>query len=385
MGRAGYSAGQGEASQFYFDYLKDAAVIFDEAIRLLKHCDSSQCSLAHAIDMAHRIKGNAAMYDYPQLGIVAAQTEIALRAHTDAEDTALPLLSLIKLIEQIKTVRSSGDTLPTPLTVVDTASTAISDSAPRPSGVPFAGKTILVAYQDAWVSNLITVILEPQFRIIHAGSGAQVRQALELNSPDLVIAEHDLGDMSGLSLLKEMRSSLKNFALPFFLAFDRDDNSAIAEAISLGVAGFCADKHEILDITQFAKDFLNKPPQSILVVDDDPMVRELLTHVLKADGLNVDYAADGIEALSYLSMNTPDLILLDRFMPRLEGGTVLYEIQNKINLKSIPVLILTAMVNQGEAKSWFERGAADFIPKPFDPEEVLMRVKRHLEKRQRIA
>ena len=69
-------------------------------------------------------------------------------------------------------------------------------------------------------------------------------------------------------------------------------------------------------------------------------------------------------------------------MPRLEGGTVLYEIQNKINLKSIPVLILTAMVNQGEAKSWFERGAADFIPKPFDPDEVVMRVKQHLETRQ---
>jgi len=62
-----------------------------------------------------------------------------------------------------------------------------------------------------------------------------------------------------------------------------------------------------------------------------------------------------------------------------------YEIQNKINLKSIPVLILTAMVNQGEAKSWFERGASDFIPKPFDPEEVLMRVRRHLKQRQRIA
>jgi len=72
-------------------------------------------------------------------------------------------------------------------------------------------------------------------------------------------------------------------------------------------------------------------------------------------------------------------------MPRLEGGTVLYEIQSKINLKSIPVLILTAMVNQGEATSWFERGATDFIPKPFDPEEVLMRVKQHLKPMQTVG
>jgi len=123
----------------------------------------------------------------------------------------------------------------------------------------------------------------------------------------------------------------------------------------------------------------------VLVVDDDPVVRELLKQVLKSAGLKVDTVQDGLEALDYLSRETPDIVLLDRFMPRLEGGTVLYEIQNKINLKSIPVLILTAMVNQGEAKSWFERGAADFIPKPFDPEEVVMRVKQHLETRQSAA
>ena len=385
MGRAEYSAGQGDVSQYYFGYLKDASGLLEEAIRRLKHCDPSQCDLAPAIDMAHRIKGNAAMYDFPELGIVAAQTEIALRAHKPADDTAIALLSLIKLIEKIKAVCNSGEDLPAEPTVAERALPPRDALPPKPSSMPFAGKTVLIAYQDEWVSNLIAVILEPQFRIIRASSGAQLREMLEVHSPDLIVAENDLGDLTGLDLLKETRRSLKNFALPFYLAFDRDDNNAIAEAISLDVTGFCGDKHDILDITQFAKDFLNKPAQSVLVVDDDPIVRELLTHVLKAEGLHVDCAPDGIEALNYLSGKTPDLILLDRFMPRLEGGTVLYEIQNKINLKSIPVLILTAMVNQGEAKSWFERGASDFIPKPFDPEEVLMRVKRHLKQRQRTA
>jgi len=122
-----------------------------------------------------------------------------------------------------------------------------------------------------------------------------------------------------------------------------------------------------------------------LVVDDDPIVRDLLNHTLSSGGLKVDTACDGLEALTYLSTHTPDIVILDRFMPRLEGGTVLYEIQNKINLKSIPVLILTSMVNRGEAKNWFERGAADFIPKPFDPEEVLMRVQQHLDTSQKVA
>ena len=160
---------------------------------------------------------------------------------------------------------------------------------------------------------------------------------------------------------------------------------AIAEAISFGVDGFSEDKLEILDIVNSARAFIHKPAKSVLVVDDDPVVQQLLTQALKSAGLQVDTAKDGLDALNYLASTTPDLVLLDRFMPRLEGGTVLYEIKNKINLKSIPVLILTSMVNQGEAKNWFERGAADFIPKPFDPEEVVMRVKQHLDKRYNAA
>ena len=173
--------------------------------------------------------------------------------------------------------------------------------------------------------------------------------------------------------------------LPVFLAFDADTPEAIAQAISLGVDGFSEDKLEILDVVNSVRKLIHKPAKSVLVVDDDPVVQQLLTQALKSAGLNVDTAKDGIDALNYLSENTPDLILLDRFMPRLEGGTVLYEIQNKINLKSIPVLILTSMVNQGEAKSWFERGAADFIPKPFDPQEVVMRAKQHLDRKYNAA
>jgi len=173
--------------------------------------------------------------------------------------------------------------------------------------------------------------------------------------------------------------------VPIYMAFGSESHEQVAKAISLGVSGFATDKHDILEIVNFVKTFFDEAPQSVLVVDDDPMVQALLKHTLSASGYRVSTASDGIEALDYLSQNAPDIILLDRFMPRLEGGTVLYEIQNKINLKSIPVLILTAMVNRGEAKTWFERGAADFIPKPFDPDEVLMRVKQHLEVKQKIA
>jgi len=65
-------------------------------------------------------------------------------------------------------------------------------------------------------------------------------------------------------------------------------------------------------------------------------------------------------------------------MPRLEGGAVLYQIQQEISLKSIPVMLVTAMTNKDDAITWLERGATDYITKPFNPDEIVLRAIRHL-------
>ncbi len=372
-------------SQFYIGYLRDAAALFEGAIQRLKHCDDSQCDVADATDMAHRIIGNAAMYDFPDLGLKAGKVEAILRS--GSVESANLILPLITLIDDIHTICRESDKsklteLPITLAVDNEDLLLVSQST---ADVSINRKSILLAYQDVWLSELMASLLGPEYQIATVHTGAEVLEFVRTQSPNLIILEDELGEMEALDLVKELKASGRLTSTSVFIAFGENSHKAIAKAISLGVQGFTDDKHEILEIVDFAKKHLDQPAQTVLVVDDDPMVRELLKYSLTSGGLTVDMASDGIEALAYLSQKTPDLILLDRFMPRLEGGTVLYEVQSKINLKSIPVLILTAMVNNGEAKSWFERGAADFIPKPFDPEEVLMRVRQHLEAKQIIA
>lgn len=386
VGRAEQQAQLGQVSQYYFGYLGDAVTIFEDAIERLKRCEGTPCSIPEAIDMAHRIKGNAAMYDYAELGLRAAKVEAVLRAATNKTDHTNSLISLITLIDDIRGICQNTNTsvpIGNRITLaVENEDVACVSQSTLPS---LDRKSVLLGYNDPWLCELMASLLETQFDVISLNSGMAVRRALKAHMPDLVILEDTLEGIGALDVLKDIKSSRDFEELPVFIAFDPGANEAIAEAIALGIVGFSSDKHEILDITTFAKDLFDKRPQSILIVDDDPVVRDLLQHTLNSSGFDVDIACDGLEALAYLSENEPDLVLLDRFMPRLEGGTVLYEIQNKINLKSIPVLILTSMVNRGEAKGWFERGAADFIPKPFDPEEVLMRVKQHLEIRQKIG
>ncbi|WP_154813770.1 response regulator [Hellea balneolensis] len=378
-----------QVSQYYFGYLSDAVAKLESALPRLPSREHSHDALALATDIAHRIKGNAAMYGYSELGLSAAKLETLLRTQEKNIDAALIAPKIETFIGDIKNICQGlgnvetpawGKHIPTPdtLTIKKPIQKPVIQETARPSD----RKSIIVAYRDIWLCDLMASLLEPEFNVISCNTENELALALRFPVIDMLVLEHSFGDVCGIERIKTLKASRKTNKLPIFLALDPNSPDEIAEAISLGVEGFAEDKHEILDIVNSTKGFLKQPAKRVLVVDDDPVVREILTHALKSAGMTVDTAKDGLDALNYLSEEEPDLVLLDRFMPRLEGGTVLYEIQQKINLKSIPVLILTSMVNQGEAQSWFARGAADFIPKPFDPEEVIMRVKQHLDRRQ---
>ena len=89
---------------YYSSYLLEAVAIFEGAIKRLRHCEDSQCDIADAIDMAHRIKGNAAMYGHPDLGLSAKKTEEILRDSAGKFDHATPLKSIINLVENIEDI-----------------------------------------------------------------------------------------------------------------------------------------------------------------------------------------------------------------------------------------------------------------------------------------
>ena len=397
-------------AQYYVSYLRDAVGTFESAITRLKHCEGSQCEMSDcglkdAIDMAHRIKGNAAMYDHAKLGLRAAKLELFLRENAQNADHTSSLLSIIEFIDDIRAVYAdemctgldhaalqerapserrftlavdNDDQVDSPSDVARTQFPPTADpmTATQPS---IARKRIIIAYEDPWLCELLASLLEVDFDVLSCHTAETVGREVDANPPSLLVIEDGFDGVNAVEFSTSLKASLGLEAMKTFVAFASNAPDKIAEAISHGVNGFTDDKFEVLEIVDFAQNLITVTAQTVLVVDDDPVVRNILKRVLKSSGYVVETACDGLAALDYLSKNTPDIVLLDRFMPRLEGGTVLYEIQNKINLKSIPVLILTAMVNRGEAKSWFERGAADFIPKPFDPEEVLMRVKQHLE------
>ncbi|AJS57220.1 response regulator transcription factor [Paenibacillus sp. IHBB 10380] len=111
----------------------------------------------------------------------------------------------------------------------------------------------------------------------------------------------------------------------------------------------------------------------ILIADDDEYIRELITLFLRNEGFEILEARDGAEALAIVENSQIDLVILDIMMPQLDGWELCKEIR-RIDL-NIPILMVTAKGESAQKVKGFQLGTDDYVTKPFDPLELVMRVK----------
>ena len=117
--------------------------------------------------------------------------------------------------------------------------------------------------------------------------------------------------------------------------------------------------------------------KTILIVDDEKMILNLLAHNLEKEGYNVIEATDGLEAINIAQEKKIDLILLDVMLPKLDGLSVCKRVKNMLN---IPILMVTAKDDELDKILGLELGADDYITKPFNIRELLARIKANLRK-----
>jgi DNA-binding response OmpR family regulator len=113
--------------------------------------------------------------------------------------------------------------------------------------------------------------------------------------------------------------------------------------------------------------------QHILVVDDDQGIQASLAAFLRRTGFEVSTASDGVQALALLDRLHPDLVVLDVLMPRLDGRETLRRLRRAENW--MPVILLTQIGDAAERAMALEEGADDYINKPFDPHELVARIR----------
>ena len=122
-----------------------------------------------------------------------------------------------------------------------------------------------------------------------------------------------------------------------------------------------------------------KKKQTILIVDDEKDIRELLEYNLNKNNYNTITAIDGLDALIKVNSKI-DLILLDVMMPNLDGYQTCQKIRNNLTTKNIPIIFLTAKNTDDDEIKGFQSGCDDFIVKPISIKKILVRIKNVLKK-----
>lgn len=125
--------------------------------------------------------------------------------------------------------------------------------------------------------------------------------------------------------------------------------------------------------------------KTILIVDDDEDILELLFYNLKSDGYHVEIAKDGVEAIEVAKKTLPELIIMDIMMPRMDGVEACRNIRQIPDLVNTHIIFLTARVEEYSEIAAFDSGADDYIMKPIKPRALMSRVTAHFKKSDRSS
>lgn len=123
-------------------------------------------------------------------------------------------------------------------------------------------------------------------------------------------------------------------------------------------------------------------PQRVLVIEDDPDTQQMLSVILRSEGYDVLSAGSGQLGLELLRKMGPDLVVLDWMLPGMDGLEVLRKARE---VSTIPILMLTAKTNADDKVASLDSGADDYLGKPFEPSELLARIRAHLRRAQLVG
>ncbi|MGF1525630.1 MAG: response regulator [Candidatus Competibacterales bacterium] len=237
--------------------------------------------------------------------------------------------------------------------------------APRGEG---AATVLLIDDEAALHKAVAAQLVGTDYRLLHAHSGREGLEILAQQRPDLVLLDVIMPHTDGWEVLKAIRHDPTLRETPVVI-LTQGGGQDLAQV--LGATEFVAkpiDTTRLLDILQR---FRREDPW-VLVVDDDPLTRDLLRRSLEREGWGVAEAADGRLALEYLAHHTPQAIVLDLMMPHLDGFTVMDALQSQPHWRRIPVVVVTAKDLSREERHRLRQGAVLVAQKGHYQREALL-------------
>ncbi|MDA8124952.1 MAG: response regulator [Deltaproteobacteria bacterium] len=242
---------------------------------------------------------------------------------------------------------------------------------------------ILVVDDSAIVRKALTRQLE-QFgaRVSEASDGQQGVEAAQASHFDLIISDVEMPRLNGFGLCEQLKGLPETRGVPVVMLSSLDTDRDVERGFKAGAAAYVpksdAQTHLIETIERVLEKSAFHHDRRVLVVDDSRTVRKLVRKALEESGFQVATAENGREALSRIAEQRPDLIISDLDMPELNGVELCRRLRADPELALIPFVIMSANGDRSMMRRLLYMGAAGYLVKPFNPEQIVITVERLL-------
>lgn len=242
---------------------------------------------------------------------------------------------------------------------------------------------ILIVDDSSSTRKGLKELLEPlKAQITEAKNGYEgLNIALDGNI-DLVLTDIDMPQMTGIELCQALKHHPSTRGIPVIIVSAFDSNHDIDQGFQAGAAAYLSKRDARTYLFETIEKVLSKSTftrkQLILVVEDSRVVRRLVEDGLAQTGFQVITAKHGREALDLLDSKHPDLILSDLDMPEMDGFQLCEALHADSTLAKIPFVVMSTMSGRGQMKRIIQEGAAGYIVKPFNIDELVILLERLL-------
>jgi len=332
--------------------------------------------LADLRHRSHKLAGSGATYGFPDVSRTAAAMENALESEVAASKHML-VFHLDNLIDAcIAAHTSSPKAFERPAAAPAEASGPDTKPAQKQSRRP----RVLIVDDDPHARDALVGLLLGEAEISTASDAGEAFATMLENRPDLLLLDDRMpGELTGLMLQEKIRrtDSLRSIAVVMITASDASDS--VMRALTAGAVDYIVKPFNTDRVGERLRTRLHRLSKSVLIVDDDPAICDLLSRKFASAGYGTKAAEDGLSAFDWIIKEHPNLVVLDKMLPGLDGAMVLQKMRKDAELDDIPVVMLSARRQERDVLSGFDLGAADYVTKPFNPRELVARCVRLLD------
>ena len=241
-----------------------------------------------------------------------------------------------------------------------------------------AKKILMVEDEEIMIDLLQRKIAQEGYEIKVARNGEEGLAVMKEEKPDLVLLDIIMPKMGGFEVMEKMQGDKDLKKIPVIVISNSGQPVEIDRAQKMGAKDWLIKTE--FDPQEVIEKIKNKSakimPKTILIVEDDKFLRELIAQKLTKEGYPLSEAIDGEEGIKKIKEEKPSLVLLDLILPGIDGFEVLSQMKEDPSVSSIPVIILSNLGQKEDGEKGLKLGAVDYLIKAhFTPGEIIEKIK----------